>query len=128
MATLVATTVSNSPTLKKDSVDEIEDIIDQFEFWGTHSQIEVTTENFDDALRLVIRGGADFVVSEKAEDVTETAPTPEAAQKFLSELAPHLEEKLVIQSVGTTKCRFPALAKQWTVDPDGSVSRESFDW
>jgi hypothetical protein len=50
------------------------------------------------------------------------------AEEFLERIAPHLEERFVIETIGHEKARFPLLAGQWSVWPDGTIQYDSFDY
>jgi hypothetical protein len=48
---------------------------------------------------------------------------PDGAAGFielLQDLAPHLAEPLIVQAIGSTKCRFPLSACEWRIEPNGA--------
>lgn len=130
MATLRSTTTSTWSRVNPDAIDQIHAITEEYNFWGAHEELAVDLKEGEDGETILsIYGGAGFDVSrpvegEKGEVVDEE---PGYTEEFLKRLAPHLEEKLVIQTVGHEKCRFPLVASQWTVWPDGTIRQDSFN-
>lgn len=130
MATLQATTASNWPAVDPDSVDTIETIIADYAFIGNWENLTVAVEESRDGdPYLVVYGYAAFEATKPIYDDDGTVVDREydCTEEFLERVAPHLEEQLVVQTVGFEKCRFPLLAGQWAVWPDGPVHYESFD-
>ena len=132
MATLQATTASNHPTVDPDVVEAIEAIIDDYDFYGSfHSLtigvVEPDQEDADPYLELY--GYVAFEVTKPIfdEDGSVVDRTEYCTEEFLERLAPHLEEQLVVETVGFEKCRFPLLAGQWVAWPDGTLTYNSFD-
>lgn len=132
MATLQATTASNHPTVDPDAVEAIEAIIDDYDFYGSFDSltigvVEPDQEDADPYLELY--GYVAFEVTkpilEEGESVVERED--HCTEEFLERLATHLEEQLVVETVGFEKCRFPLLAGQWVAWPDGTVTYNSFD-
>lgn len=132
MATLRAITASNWPQIDPDAVDAIEAIIDDYGFHGTFDKLTVTvasSDEDDEDPHLEVYGYAAF---EATKPLTDKHGTPidreySYTEKFLQRLAPHLQEPLVVETVGYETCRFPLLAGQWVAWPDGTVAYNSFD-
>lgn len=40
---------------------------------------------------------------------------------LLKEIAPQLQEPLIVHAVGVEKCRFPLAACEWRIDPEGDT-------
>lgn len=132
MATLQATTASNWPQIDPDSVEEVEAIIAEYDFFGTHDSLTVSVsepDNEDSEPHLNLYGYASFEASKPVTDQDGSVADREYGhtEEFLTRLAPHLEEQLVVETVGFEKCRFPLLAGQWIAWPDGTVTYNSFD-
>jgi hypothetical protein len=97
---------------------------------GAHEELAIDlNENSDGDTVLSIHGYATFDVSKPihAEDGSVVDREQGYTEEFLERIAPHLEEQLVIETVGHEKCRFPLLAGQWSVWPDGTIQHESFN-
>jgi hypothetical protein len=130
MATLRATTSSTWSRVDPDATDHIDAIVADYDFWGAHEELTIDLhENSDGDTVISIHGYAAFEASKPvpAEDGSVADREHGYTEEFLQRLAPHLEEQLVIETVGHEKCRFPLLAGQWSVWPDGTVQYESFD-
>jgi hypothetical protein len=130
MATLRATTSSNSSRIDPDAKDEIDAILAKYDFVGAHEDLTVDiTEHSDGGLSISIQGHAAFEASKPVlgEDGSVADREHGCTEEFLKRLAPHLEEQLVIQTVGHEKSCFPLLAGQWSAWPDGTVQYESLD-
>lgn len=130
MATLRATTSSTWSRVDPAAKDEIDAIVAEYDFWGAHEELTVdVTENSDGDPSISIHGHAAFEASKPipAEDGSVADREHGYTEEFLQRLAPHLEEQFVIETIGHEKCRFPLLAGQWSVWPDGTVQYESFD-
>jgi hypothetical protein len=130
MATLKPTTSSTWSNVDSDAKDQIEAIADEYNFQGANGEvvIDVKEDSGGDTV-ISIHGYAAFepskpIHNEDGEYIDEEYGYTE---EFLKRIAPHLEGQLVIETVGHEKCRFPLLASQWSVWPDGTVQCESFD-
>ena len=130
MATLQTTTASNWPTIPSAAVAEVEAIIDEYAFVGNWEDLTVAVrESEDDDSRLALYGYAAFEASKPILDDDGEPVDREHGytEEFLERLAPHLEEPLVVETIGHEKCRFPLIGGQWTAWPDGTVRYDSFD-
>lgn len=132
MATLQATTASNWPEINPDAVEAVEKIIADYDFVGNFDELTVTAADPDDEdtnPHLEIYGYASFDATKPVTDEGGSVVDREYGhtEKFLERIAPHLEEQLVVETVGFEKCRFPLLAGQWAAWPDGTVIYNSFD-
>lgn len=132
MATLQASTASNRPTVDPKTIETVEAIIDEYEFFGglDSLNIGVIAPNHEDADPcLELYGYATFDATKPILDEDGRVVDREegCTEEFLKRLAPHLEEQLVVETVGFEKCRFPMLASQWAAWPDGTVEYNSFD-
>jgi hypothetical protein len=132
MATLYPTTASNWPHVASDAVEEVEAIIADYDFTGGNDSLTVSVVDPTDeetTPHLELYGHACFDVSKPIADGDELGIEHEYGytEEFLERLAPHLEEQLVVETVGFEKCRFPLLAAQWVAWPDGTVVYNSFD-
>ena len=129
MATLQATTSSTWSRVDPTAKDRIEAIADEYSFWGAHTEVNIEVkENSDEDTIISIFGHAAFDPSKPiCEDGSVVDHEYGQAEEFLKRIAPHLEEQLVVETVGFEKCRFPLLAGQWSVWPDGTVQYDSFD-
>jgi hypothetical protein len=140
MATFQGITASNNPCIDPDAVEDVEAIIADYEFVGavgtlTVAAIDPANEDApayvddDAAPHLVCYGGASFDASKPVTDDDGHVIDHEydCTEEFLTRLAPHLTEQLVVETVGFEKFRFPLLAGQWVAWPDGTVAYDSFD-
>ena len=130
MATLQSTTASNWPAIASAAVAEVEAIIDEYAFVGNWEDLTVAVrESEDDDPRLALYGYAAFEASKPILDDNEDPIDWEHGytEEFLERLAPHLEDLLVVETIGHEKCRFPLIAGQWAAWPDGTVQYDSFD-
>jgi hypothetical protein len=129
MATLQATTSSTWSRVDPNAKDQIEAIVEEYGFWGAHAEVNIDVkENSDGETIISIYGYAAFDPSKPIyEDGERVDEEYGYAEEFLERIAPHLEEQLVIETIGHEKCRFPLLAGQWAVWPDGNVQYDSFD-
>jgi len=132
MATLQATTASNGPRINPDSIDAIEAIINEYDFYGNFDSLTIEAvdpDNEDADPHLRCFGHATFSPSKPVLDEDGSIADREyvSAEDVLERLAPHLEEPLVVQTVGFEKCRFPLLASQWVAWPDGTLTHNTFD-
>jgi hypothetical protein len=129
MATLQATTSSTWSRVDPDAKDRIEAIVDEYKFGGAHAEVNIgVKENSDGDTIITIHGYTAFDPSKPIyEDDERVDEEYGYAEEFLERIAPHLEEQLVIETIGHEKCRFPLLAGQWSVWPDGTVQYDSFD-
>ena len=130
MATLQAATSSTWSRVDPDAKDRIEAIAEEYDFWGAFDELNIDVkENSDGDTIISIHGYASFDPSKPIHDEDGSVVDREYghAEEFLERIAPHLEEQLVIETVGYEKCRFPLLAGQWSVWPDGTTQYDSFD-
>lgn len=134
MATFIASTSSNWPSVEPDSVEQLREIIDEYEFPGTMGSLKVTVHDgttghgSEDDPYLKVLGEASFDPTKPIyEDDSVVDREHGFAEEFLERIAPHLEEKLVIRTIGHEKLRFPFLATQWAVWPDGTTRQDSFE-
>lgn len=129
MATLQATTSSTWSEVDPDAADQIESIIDEYNFWGVHTEVNVEIkDNRDDETIISIYGHAAFDPAKPIYEDGEVVDEQHGcAEEFLKRIAPYLEEQLVIETIGHEKARFPLLAGQWAVWPDGTIRYDSFD-
>lgn len=129
MATLQATTSSTWSRVDPEAKDRIEAIADEYNFWGAHEEVKIDVkENSDGDTIISIFGYASFDPSKPIyEDGEQIDEEYGHAEEFLERIAPHIEEQLVIRTIGHEKARFPLLAGQWSVWPDGTTQYDSFD-
>ena len=130
MATLQAATSSTWSRVDPTAKDRIEAIAEEYDFWGAFDELTIDVkENSDGDTIISIFGYASFDPSKPIHDEDGAVVDHEYgyAEEFLERIAPHLEEQLVIETVGYEKCRFPLLAGQWSVWPDGTTQYDSFD-
>ena len=130
MATLQTTTASNWPAIASAAVAEVEAIIDEYAFVGNWEDLTIAVrESEDDDPCLALYGYAAFEASKPILDDNDDPIDREHGytEEFLERLAPHLEDPLVVETIGHEKCRFPLIGVQWTAWPDGTVQYDSFD-
>lgn len=130
MATLRPTTSSTWSRVDPDATDHIEAIVAEYDFFGAHEDLTIDLhENSDGDTIISIHGHASFDASKpvRAEDGSVADREYDYTEEFLERIAPFLQEQLVVETVGHEKCRFPLLAGQWSVWPDGTVQYDSFD-
>jgi hypothetical protein len=129
MATLQATTASNWPAIDGTAVSEVEAIIDEYDFVGNWDNLTIGIDDEDgETLHLVLYGNCTFEATKPVrEDGVPVDREHGYTEEFLERLAPHLEEQLVVETIGHEKCRFPVIAVQWIAWPDGTVQSNSFD-
>lgn len=132
MATLQASTASNWPEIDPGAVEAVEEIIADYAFVGNFDDLTVIAADHDDEdtkPHLEVYGYACFDATKPVTDEDGRVVDREYGytEEFLERLAPHLEEHLVVETVGFEKCRFPLLAGQWVAWPDGTVIYNSFD-
>jgi hypothetical protein len=127
MATLQATTTSDPAQLDPDSIDTVEDIVDDYDFVGilTDLAVDVSESDGETSPTISIHGHAPFEATKPIRDEDGAVVDREhgLTEEFFERLAPHLQEPFVVETVGHEKCRFPLLASQWAVWPDGTVLR-----
>lgn len=128
MATLRATTSSSDCIVKPNNVELIQEIVEDYDFSGPHDGLTVEFREQGDNTVLNIHGYAPFEVSRpvEADDGSIVDREDGYTEEFLQRIAAYLEQKLVIHSIGNEKDRFPAVACQWAVWPDGTIQREPF--
>jgi hypothetical protein len=130
MATLKPTTSSTWSNVDPDAKDQIKAIADEYNFQGANGEVTIDVKEDSDGDTVIsIYGYAAFEPSKPIHDEDGEYVDEEYGytEEFLERIVPHLEEQLVIETVGHEKCRFPLLASQWSVWPDGTVQYESFD-
>lgn len=129
MATLQATTSSTRSRIDPEAKEQIKAIVDEYDFWGAHDEINIDVEEDSDRNTTINIYGYDVFDPTKPiyEDGEFIEEGDSCAEEFLKRIAPYLEEVLVIEMVGHEKARFPLLAIQWNVWPDGTVQCDSFD-
>jgi len=132
MATLQASTASNRPAVDPSAVETIEAIIDEYDFPGNFDSLNVAVidpDHEDAAPFLELYGYATFDATKPILDEDGSVVDREegCTREFLKRLAAHLEEQLVVETVGFEKCRFPMLAGQWVAWPDGTIEYNSFN-
>lgn len=134
MATLQATTASNCPPIAPESTTKVQAIISDYEFPGILRDLVVELREPNDSdddphPRLAIHGSATFDATKPVENADGDVVDRNHGhtEAFLERLAPHLEEYLVVETVGHKKCRFPLLASQWIAWPDGTIESTSFN-
>lgn len=128
MATLALYTASNRPRVS--SREFLEKVIDRYQFRGYTTELTVEVVSQDEHDELVIHGRTGFAAypDENVNNSDDLAdPEKEDTERFLKEIAPFLEEKLVVQTVGHEKLRFPLLGSQYAVWPDKTVSYTKLD-
>ena len=130
MATIQQTTTSSNSRVDPAEIDRIEALVEKYDFQGANGGLTVGVRDNDDGEPVItIYGGTGFDVTKpiREEDGSIVDREYGHTEDFLKEVAPALEEKLVVQYVGHEKCRFPVVAGQWTVWPDGTTRRDSFE-
>ncbi|SEO99769.1 hypothetical protein SAMN05216388_102634 [Halorientalis persicus] len=132
MATFQAATASNRPEIDADQIDELNKVISHFDFSGAHESLTVLAhedEASDGKAVLELHGYAHFQPQKIKESYIDREPDleDESTYEFLESIAPFLEEKLVIQTIGREKCRFPFLASVYAVWPDGHIEHTTLD-
>jgi len=116
MANFEGVTASNSPAIKPDKIDKIKEIVDRY------CLNELACGVRDGCLELY---GYDFFYV-SANEPNDMDDEYDKTDNFLKEIAPLLLEKLVIQSVGSEKCRFPLAAQEIVVLPNGDITYNGF--
>jgi hypothetical protein len=132
MATLHAVTAANRPRIDPDHVTEVEAIVAAYEYPGHGRDLTVDLDHADTddhCPQLAIHGESTFAVTKPILDADGAVVDRDHGytREFFERLAPYLDESLVVETVGHEKCRFPLLASQWTVWPDGPIRCRSFD-
>lgn len=113
MANFEAVTASEAVEPVK-SATKLQKLIDQYSF----GDLRVEVDNG----YLVIYGYDWFEANAESEQNT----MEDATEDFLKKVAKHLRGPLIIQSIGSKKCRFPLSAMQITVTPDGKIKYKGF--
>jgi len=130
------TTACNGPKVDPDAVDELEEYLSRCQFvGGVHDSLTVAIRDQDSKEPyLTIHGmGAEFqpVPAEVVEEASAEQITSQEhadAEQFLIDIAPYLQERCVVQTVGHDKARFPLLARQDAVSADGEYYEDSLNW
>lgn len=122
MATLQSITASNWPKVDSDLAEEI---LDQWDFIGHHTDLSVDVD--DDESRLKLFGYCSFEPYPMDEvDHPDERYDFVDARLFLEEITEALEEPMIVQSICHEKCRFPLGGCSWIATPDGEVDFRSF--
>lgn len=127
MATYLSQTSSNRPRLTNPIA--VMELLEEWGFLPNHGELVVRVAPDDNGNGVfVCYGEADFQPYPKdAPDHPDERYEFIDQETFLDELAPHLLEDLVIQTIGWTKLRFPFVGNQYVVDAQsGEVHTESF--
>jgi hypothetical protein len=120
MANFDAVTSSNCPEVKKENIAEVNTILSKY---SVRCDVSVYVDN---------RGflnvyGYDWLYTVKnptSEDEEEC--DDDCSFDLFKEIAPLLKNQLVVQMVGSEKCRFPLSAIEWIFKPDGDVIENHF--
>lgn len=128
-------TSSNWPNVKPDCIAELHAVIEKYDFPGGMRHLKVVVHDgtgrhgSEDEPYLKIMGYASFDPTKpiKDEDGSVVNQKHGFAEEFLEAIAPYLDEQLVIRTIGHNKLRFPFLATQWSVWPDGTTRYDNFD-
>ncbi len=113
MANLEAVTTSNGARIKQDKKDELEKYLQKY-YVGT-GDMTVSTEG--GVLEIYGYDVMQAYLIEDDSDVTD---------KFLKGLAPYLAEPLVVQVIEHEACRYPLLAQEEKIHPNGRVEYNCF--
>lgn len=130
MATLQASSASNWPRIDPDAVEVVEAVIEDYDFVGNWEDLTVAVEeSVDGEPYLAVYGYATFEASKPITGQNGSVVDREndCTEEFLKRLALHLKDPLIVETVGFEKCRFPLLASQWAVWPDGTVAHDALD-
>lgn len=124
-----ATTASTGGKVDPDAEDEIAAIADEYNFAGTHEPVTIEVrENSDGDSVLSIYGYAPFRLSKPIYEDGEWVDEEFGyAEEFLEQIAPFLEEKLVVDTISHDGNHYPLMAHQYIVWPDGTVKHNHFE-
>lgn len=123
MANYISKTTSNRPAVS--NPDALEDVLDE---WAFHPMGSTVEANVTDQDELVVLGETDFlpVPTANVDSNTELMDAEPAIDDFLKAVAPFLEEPLIVQTIGSTKLRYPFDGTQCIATPDGRISVKGF--
>jgi hypothetical protein len=123
-------TASAGGKVDSDAENEITAIADEYNFAGTHEPVTIKIrENSDGDSVLDIYGYAPFRLSKPIYEDGEWVDEESGyAEEFLKEIAPFLEERLVVDTVGHDGSGYPLRAHQYIVWPDGTVKHNHFEY
>jgi hypothetical protein len=124
-----ATTASTGGKVDPDAEDEIVAIADEYNFAGAHEPVTIEVrENSDGDSVLSIYGYAVFRLSKPIYEDDEWVDEEFGyAEEFLEQVAPFLERKLVVDTIGHSGNHYPLMAHQYIVWPDGTVKHNHFE-
>jgi hypothetical protein len=124
-----ASTASTGGKVDPDAEHEITAIADEYNFAGVHEPVTIEIrENSDGDSVLSIYGYAPFRLSKPIYQNGEWVDEGFGyAEEFLKQIAPFLEERLVIDTIGHDGNQYPLMAHQYIVWPDGSVKHNRFE-
>lgn len=130
------TTACNGPKVDPNAVDELEEYLSKCRFvGGVHDSLTVAIreQNSEEPYLTIHGGGAEF--QPVPAGVVKKIPTEQISsqehadpEEFLTDIAPFLQERCVVQTVGHDKARFPVIARQDAVSPDGEYHEDSLSW
>lgn len=121
MSVFMATTACNIPKCKEGASEILEKILERF---NLDCDLTICVE--DGFLHFYGYDWPDASLS-KPDDDTEWDDSS-CLDEFLQELAPLLEETLIVHAIGNEKCRFPLAASCWVVHPDGRFIYHDLPW
>lgn len=113
MANFEAITASNSAKVKKG----VTALLEKYNLIESHYEVEIELNKYKD--RIEIYGYEWFCIYDPKSGEY-------ATDEFLKELAPYLQEELIIQCIGHEKCRYPLSFWQITVQPNGEIEKISY--
>lgn len=121
MANFDALTACNTPKCKDGVAEMLEKILERYDVPG-----EITVYVEDGYLHFY---GYNWpsACKVKPDDDPEWDDS-DCLDDFLRELAPLLEETLIVHPIGNEKCRFPLAASCWVVHPDGRFIYHDLPW
>jgi hypothetical protein len=124
-----ASTASTGGKVDPDAEGEIAAIADEYNFAGTHETVTIEVrENSDGDSVLDIYGYAPFRLSKPIYEDGEWLDEESGyAEEFLEQIAPFLEERLVVDTISHDGNDYPLRAHQYIVWPDGTVKHNHFE-
>lgn len=124
-----ATTASTGGKVAPDAEYEIAAIADEYNFAGVHEPVTIEVrENSNGDSVLSIYGYAPFRLSKPIYRDGEWIDEEFGyAGKFLEQIAPFLEERLVVDTIGHDGNQYPLMAHQYIVWPNGTVKHNHFE-
>lgn len=121
MANFMAITACNTPKCKCGAAEMLEKTLERF---------DVTSD-----VTIYVEDGYFHFYGYDWPSVCRTKPDDDldwddsdCLDDFLLELAPLLEETMIVHAIGNEKCRFPLSASCWVVHPDGRVVYHDLPW